>query len=190
LRAAQRETRRQGGWWAGRVPRERRGITGPFEEEAIIVTGSRLVRQDFEAISPITTVGAEQLELTATMTADSLLNELPQSITNNQERAVDEGDIIKRIGPYLIVLQDGRLFTVNLLPDGPGLALVDRANVYRSGDDSSWIDEMLVFGRRIIVTGYSYPLRATEVSIFVLSDGGQAHPRGRLLHLVERLLRL
>jgi iron complex outermembrane recepter protein len=38
------------------------------EEEAIVVTGSRLVRQDFEAISPITTVGAEQLELTATLT--------------------------------------------------------------------------------------------------------------------------
>ena len=38
------------------------------DEEAIVVTGTRLVRQDFEAISPITTVGAEQLELTATLT--------------------------------------------------------------------------------------------------------------------------
>ena len=33
------------------------------DEEAIVVTGTRLVRQDFEAISPITTVGAEQLEV-------------------------------------------------------------------------------------------------------------------------------
>ena len=53
------------------------------EEEAIVVTGSRLVRQDFEAISPITTVGAEQLELTATLTTDTLLNELPQIVPGN-----------------------------------------------------------------------------------------------------------
>ena len=43
------------------------------DEEAIVVTGTRLVRQDFEAISPITTVGAEQLELTATITTESIL---------------------------------------------------------------------------------------------------------------------
>jgi len=53
------------------------------EEEAIVVTGTRLVRQDFEAISPITTVGAEQLELTATLTTESLLNELPQIVPGN-----------------------------------------------------------------------------------------------------------
>jgi outer membrane receptor protein involved in Fe transport len=53
------------------------------EEEAIVVTGTRLVRQDFEAISPITTVGSEQLELTATLTTDSLLNELPQIVPGN-----------------------------------------------------------------------------------------------------------
>src|SRR5262245_15187442 len=73
LRDAQRETRRQGGWWAGRVYPNRRAA-GPFseqEEEAIVVTGTRLVRQDFEAISPITTVGAEQLELTATLSTSN-----------------------------------------------------------------------------------------------------------------------
>ena len=53
------------------------------EEDAIVVTGSRLVRQDFEAISPITTVGAEQLELTATLTTETLLNELPQIVPGN-----------------------------------------------------------------------------------------------------------
>src|SRR5262249_20078197 len=30
------------------------------DDEAIVVTGTRLVRQDFEAISPVTTVGSEQ----------------------------------------------------------------------------------------------------------------------------------
>ncbi|MCX7358237.1 MAG: beta-propeller domain-containing protein [Alphaproteobacteria bacterium] len=177
LRDAQYETRRQGGWWAGRVyPRTRapRPFSEQTDDEAIVVTGTRLVRQDFEAMSPITSIGAEQLELTATLTTDSLINELPQSITNNQERGVDEGDNVKRIGRFLVVLQDGRLFTVDLLPDGaPGLRFVDRENVYRSMYRSNWIDEMLVFGRRIVVTGYSYHLHATEVSIFVMSDDGE-----------------
>ncbi|MEZ5961215.1 MAG: TonB-dependent receptor [Hyphomonadaceae bacterium] len=61
------------------------------EEEAIVVTGTRLVRQDFEAISPITTVGAEQLELTATLTTDSLLNELPQIIPGNTRTSNNSG---------------------------------------------------------------------------------------------------
>ncbi|MGD9816610.1 MAG: TonB-dependent receptor plug domain-containing protein [Hyphomonadaceae bacterium] len=61
------------------------------EEEAIVVTGTRLQRQDFEAISPVTTVGAEQLELTATLTTDSLLNELPQIIPGNTRTSNNAG---------------------------------------------------------------------------------------------------
>ncbi|MBK8542510.1 MAG: TonB-dependent receptor plug domain-containing protein [Caulobacteraceae bacterium] len=61
------------------------------DEEAIVVTGTRLVRQDFEAISPITTVGAEQLELTATLTTGSLLNELPQIIPGNTRTSNNSG---------------------------------------------------------------------------------------------------
>ncbi|MBK6704702.1 MAG: TonB-dependent receptor plug domain-containing protein [Caulobacteraceae bacterium] len=61
------------------------------DEEAIVVTGTRLVRQDFEAISPITTVGAEQLELTATLTTESLLNELPQIIPGNTRTSNNSG---------------------------------------------------------------------------------------------------
>ncbi|MGE0742709.1 MAG: TonB-dependent receptor [Hyphomonadaceae bacterium] len=61
------------------------------EEEAIVVTGTRLARQDFEAISPVTTVGAEQLELTATLTTESLLNELPQIIPGNTRTSNNAG---------------------------------------------------------------------------------------------------
>lgn len=95
-----------------------------------------------------------------------------ETITNVQERGVDEGDIIKRIGNYLIALQDGRLFSIDLrAPEG--LALVDRENVYRNTSQSYWIDEMLVFDNRIVVIGYSYRAQATELSIFTLSDTGQ-----------------
>jgi iron complex outermembrane recepter protein len=61
------------------------------EEEAIVVVGSRLVRQDFQAISPVTTIGAEQLEITATLTTDSLLNELPQIIPGNTRTSNNAG---------------------------------------------------------------------------------------------------
>ena len=34
-------------------------------------------------------------------------------ITNNQMQGVDEGDIVKQIGHYLLVLQDGRIFVID-----------------------------------------------------------------------------
>ncbi|MBS0383913.1 MAG: TonB-dependent receptor [Proteobacteria bacterium] len=79
-------------------------------DEAIVVTGTRLVRQDFEAISPVTTVGAEQLELTGTMTTDTLLNELPQVVPGNTRTSNTAG---------------GEAFsTVDLRGLGPGRTLV------------------------------------------------------------------
>ncbi|MFN0114800.1 MAG: hypothetical protein ACKVPY_09010, partial [Paracoccaceae bacterium] len=53
------------------------------DEDVVVVTGSRLVRQDFTAISPVTTVGAQDIELTATLSVEQLLNELPQVIPGN-----------------------------------------------------------------------------------------------------------
>jgi hypothetical protein len=95
------------------------------------------------------------------------------AITNNQMSGVDEGDIVKQIGQYLIVLQDGRLFVIDTRPaNGAGLALVDRADVYRSSREYAWYDEMLVQGDRIVVTAYSYREGASEVSVFRLGDGG------------------
>ncbi|MAK60798.1 MAG: hypothetical protein CMK09_07455 [Ponticaulis sp.] len=95
------------------------------------------------------------------------------SITNNQMAGVDEGDIIKQIGDYLVVLQDGRLFAVKLQKGQAGqLRLTDRINVYRDDDIDTWYDEMLVRGNQIIVTGYSYEMNASEVSVIELDDAG------------------
>ncbi|WP_339915066.1 TonB-dependent receptor [uncultured Brevundimonas sp.] len=59
--------------------------------EDVVVTGSRIVRQDFTAISPVTTVGQEQLELTQTLTVESLLNELPQVVPGNMRTSNNSG---------------------------------------------------------------------------------------------------
>ncbi len=98
------------------------------------------------------------------------------SVTNVQTQGVDEGDIVKQLGRFLIVLQDGRLFVVDTAPGGrPGLALASRANVYRDAHNQMWYDEMLVAGNRILVTGYSYREAASEITIFTINDAGQLH---------------
>ncbi|MFZ2031146.1 MAG: beta-propeller domain-containing protein [Vitreimonas sp.] len=98
------------------------------------------------------------------------------SVTNVQTQGVDEGDIVKQLGRFLVVLQDGRLFVVDTAPGGqPGLALTSRANVYRDARNQMWYDEMLVSGNRILVTGYSYRERASEITVFTLNDAGQLH---------------
>lgn len=93
------------------------------------------------------------------------------SITNVQNAGVDEGDIVKLAGRYLIVLQDGRLFSVDIGDEN--LRLVDRANIYRNRNAGTWYDEILVQGNRIVATGYSYQQRATEFSVFLIGEDGR-----------------
>ena len=104
----------------------------------------------------------------------------PTSITNVQTAGVDEGDIVKQIGDYLLVLQDGRIFAINVKT----MRLTDRADVYRRlpaerqkehqwedvFDGADWYDEMLVQGDHVIITAYSYDDSATEMSIFKLDQ--------------------
>jgi len=93
------------------------------------------------------------------------------SITNNQEAGVDEGDIVKAVGDWFVVLRRGRLFTVRQVEDA--LEPVEQADAYAPGFTlGTWYDEMLVYGRRIIVIGYSYDLSATELSLFRMDDAG------------------
>lgn len=53
---------------------------GQEELEEITVTGSRIVRRDFSAPSPITTVGADSFENSSTGSVESILNQLPQFV--------------------------------------------------------------------------------------------------------------
>lgn len=46
--------------------------------EDIVVTGSRIARQDYVANSPIVTVGVEDFQATGSVTIDTLINDLPQ----------------------------------------------------------------------------------------------------------------
>ncbi len=48
--------------------------------EEITVTGSRIVRRDLEAASPIVTVDTERLENSSTLSIESVLNQMPQFV--------------------------------------------------------------------------------------------------------------
>ncbi|NTX02611.1 beta-propeller domain-containing protein [Myxococcus sp. CA040A] len=93
------------------------------------------------------------------------------SITNNQEAGVDEGDIVKAVGDWFVVLRRGRLFTVRQTEGA--LEAVSQVDAHAPGFTfGTWYDEMLVYGRRVIVVGYSSTLSATEIGLFRLDDAG------------------
>lgn len=121
-------------------------------EQSIVVTGSRIGGASKSAASP----------------ARASRPSSGPNITNVQTAGVDEGDVVKQIGDYLAVLQDGRIFVVDIRRNR--LRLSDRANVYTSKADGAWYDEMLVEGDRIIVTAYSYSRSATEITVFKLNQ--------------------
>lgn len=86
--------------------------------EEITVTGSRIVRRDFQSASPIQTVDAELIEQTGSITIDSVLNTLPQfvpSITSSSNNPSNGGQAnvdLRGLGTTrTLVLIDGRRVT-------------------------------------------------------------------------------
>ena len=98
------------------------------------------------------------------------------NITNVQNQGVDEGDIVKQVGDHLVLMQDGRLFSLDIGSGVPKLAA--RLNMYDEVDEDIWYDELLVSGRRLVVTGYHYGKEATEISRFALDAEGQFSRQG------------
>lgn len=81
---------------------------------SIIVTGSRIARPNIESASPVTVVDSEQVQLTGTVTLESLLNELPQLIPGNTRVSNNSGGEnfatldLRGLGPSrTLILLDG-----------------------------------------------------------------------------------
>ena len=134
---------------------------------------------DMEAPPPIDPAVGPEMAAQARVEPEPL----NPAITNNQTAGVDEGGIVKQIGRFLVVLQDGRLFSADLgAGAGSPLSLADRVDVYRSRESAaSWYDEMLVHGNRILVAAYDYREGATEISVFAMDDRGRFEREGRFL---------
>ena len=85
------------------------------EVEAVVVTGSRIARQDYVANSPITTVTGEQIVANADITLETYLNTLPQinpagtTTSNNPGNAGRANIDLRGLGANRnLVLIDGR----------------------------------------------------------------------------------
>lgn len=72
-------------------------ITGDGSVEEIIVTGSRLIRRDFTAPSPITTINREALEYSSQATLEGVLNQMPQVMPDLTRSTNNGGDGTARI---------------------------------------------------------------------------------------------
>lgn len=101
------------------------------------------------------------------------------SITNNQESGVDEGDIVKQYGRFLIVLQDGRLFTIDTGSGRGDLRLVDRVDLYPSPESDTWYDELLIHGGMLVVTGFNYGEDASEINVVSIDGEGRLTLKSR-----------
>jgi iron complex outermembrane recepter protein len=116
--------------------------------EIVVVTGSRIRNRDFSAISPVTSVGAEQVELSGTLSVETLLNELPQvipgnTVTSNNAGGEDFPTVdLRGLGPSRsLVLVDGErvpaasttgVVDISTIPTG----LIEKIEVVTGGASS------------------------------------------------------
>lgn len=99
------------------------------------------------------------------------------SVTNTQVAGVDEGGVVKQVGRFLVVLQDGRLFVVD---PQDGLRLVDRFNIYETPQENAWIDEILVEGNLVLATTYAFAADATILNVLRIDpQSGRVSWQGR-----------
>ena len=113
-------------------------------DDTIIVTGTRIAREDLNAPSPVTTVSSEQLLLTNTVNTEQFLNTLPQVIPAFDQTSNNPGNgsatvSLRGLGTNrTLVLVDGARFVgqgptfvvdLNNIPS----ALVERIDVVTGG---------------------------------------------------------
>ncbi|MDB5424211.1 MAG: TonB-dependent receptor [Phenylobacterium sp.] len=120
------------------------------EVEGIVVTGSRIVRNDYQADTPIVTVSAAALEHTGAVTVETLLNQMPQFVpsvtaTSNNPGGTGQANVeLRGLGTQrTLVLMDGRRIppsnsdgTVDLNTIPPGL--IENIEVITGGASAAY----------------------------------------------------
>ena len=162
-------------------------------DDAIVVTGSRISRPDLEAPSPVTTVSAETLELTGTVTVESLLNELPQIIPGNTRVSNNQGGEdfstldLRGLGPNrTLILVDGErvpassttgVVDVGTIPAG----LIERIDVVTGGASAVYGSDAIAGVVNFILKDNYEGLELTsQYGISDHGDGGSFNVQGLL----------
>ncbi len=120
----------------------------------VVVTGSRIVRQDYVANSPISTVSAEQIQARGDVNVEQILNQLPQVVpglsanSNNPANGAATVDL-RGIGPSrTLVLLNGRRVVpydksnavdLNSIP----ASLIERVEVMTGGASATYGSDAL-----------------------------------------------
>ncbi|MFN3814751.1 TonB-dependent receptor domain-containing protein [Brevundimonas sp.] len=118
--------------------------------DEVVVTGSRIARQDFVSSSPIVTVDAEDFQATGSVTIDSLLNDMPQFVpsinftSNNPSNGGQANLNLRGLGTTrTLVLVNGRrlvpsnssgVVDVNIIPT----ALIQNIEVISGGASAAY----------------------------------------------------
>ena len=170
----------------------------------VVVTGSRIARKDFEAVSPITTVTAETIELTSTLSVENLLNDLPSVVAGNMATSNNSGGEsfatvdLRGLGPNrtLVLINGERLpassttgvVDLNTIPT----SLISRVEVVTGGASAVYGSDAIAGvvnfvlkdnfeGAELTATyGASFDGLQPEVSLAGLFGGNFADGRGNL----------
>lgn len=112
--------------------------------QEVIVTGTRIVRPDLEASSPVAVVSAQDFAMAGATNVEQFLRDLPQLVpaigsnTNNGNPGADTLDLRNLSEERTLVLVDGRRFVaydsngfvdVNMIPS----AMIDRVEIVTGG---------------------------------------------------------
>ncbi len=123
--------------------------------ETVVVTGSRIAKKDYTSPSPVTTIGAAQIEATGSLTTEKILNTLPQVVpgltaaSNNPSDGTATVDL-RGIGPSrTLVLVNGHRMTpatkassaidLNAIPAG----LIKKVEVVTGGASATYGSDAL-----------------------------------------------
>ena len=162
-------------------------------DDAIVVTGTRIARPDLEAPSPVTTVSAEQFDLTGTVTVESLLNELPQIIPGNTRVSNNQGGEdfstldLRGLGPQrTLILVDGErvpaasssgVVDIGSIPAG----LIERVDVVTGGASAVYgSDAIAGVVNFILKDNYEGLELSSQYGISDHGDGGSFNVQGLL----------
>jgi iron complex outermembrane receptor protein len=163
------------------------------KDDAIVVTGSRIVRPDLEAPSPVTTVSSEQFDLTGTVTVETLLNELPQLIPGNTRTSNNQGGEdfstldLRGLGPQrTLILVDGErvpassttgVVDIGTIPAG----LIERVDVVTGGASAVYgSDAMAGVVNFILKDNYEGLELSSQYGISDHGDGATFNVQGLL----------
>ena len=131
---------------AGAVSAGFYGVASSAQDQLgeIVVTGSRIVRQDYEAASPVVSVSAEAFKQAGVQNAETLLNTMPQIVPSLSKGSNNPGNgqayiDLRGLGPTRnLVLMDGKrlmpgsedaLIDINTIPT----AMIERVEVLTGG---------------------------------------------------------